>query len=506
MPLDFEDLIGSRLVIGFPGTEVTPEIVEQFRATRAGGVIFFRINFSSPDQIRQVITDLENRLQRRLLVCVDHEGGRVIMYGGGVTVFPDNLAFGRDGRVENVRAMARIAAKELRALGTDVNFAPVVDVLTSGYSPNIGIRSFGSDWKQVAEMGAAYIDELQKGGVSATAKHFPGSGHNTIDAHLNLPTVDLDWREMMAVHVQPFVAAIKAGVDVIMSSHPLYRKLDPANIATFSRRIMTDCLRDELGFKGVISSDDLEMGAIKETIGIGVAAVRAVAAGHDLILSCHDFAAQRDVAKALNDAYRGKFLPVAELEESVERVEALRRKRPRRFEGNVGPRPEGALLALDVARHALETIQDPKRLLPLAGNVLGRAAVVFPRLSDLAQRIMIEPALADEKRFIRERWSEPPPDVALYGLDASDDEILSAASAAGKAEATIFFCYDAHLHPRQKLLLDSLRQASRRLVLVSMRDPYDREFLEKDDAGLAIFGWRACQVQVALDKIRGADV
>src|SRR5262252_9611471 len=110
-----ESLVGSRLVIGFPGTRVSPAVIEQFKRTHAGGVIFFRINFESPEQIRRVIADLESALERKLLVCVDHEGGRVIMYRGGVTVFPDNLAFGRAASVDDVRAMARVEAKELRA-------------------------------------------------------------------------------------------------------------------------------------------------------------------------------------------------------------------------------------------------------------------------------------------------------------------------------------------------------------------------------------------------------
>ncbi len=506
MPIDFEDLVGSRLVIGFPGTEVTKEVIAQFKATRAAGVIFFRINFSSPEQIRKVITDLENGLGRKILVCVDHEGGRVIMYGGGVTVFPDNLAFGRSGRVDDVRAMARIAAKELRALGTDVAFAPVVDVLTSGYSPNIGIRAFSGDPKQVSDLGVAYIEELQKGGVSATAKHFPGSGHNTIDAHLKLPVVDLEWKEMMTVHVPPFIAAIKAGVDIIMSSHPVYTKIDPDTMATFSRRIMTDCLRNELGFKGVISSDDLEMGAIRETIGIGVAAVRTVAAGHDLILSCHDYEAQREVAKALTEAYRRKALPINEMEASVDRVEELRRKRSKRFEGAIGPDPDGPKLALEISRQAVERLQDPKQLLPLSGALAAKATIVFPRMSDLSKRIMIEPAFDDEEKFIRDRWKGPLLDMALYGLDVTEEEMLGAASVAGKGDVTIFFCYDAHLHPSQKLLMDALRQASRRFVLVSMRDPYDRDFLEDGDTGLALFGWRGCQVHAALETLRGEKI
>src|SRR3954464_14046843 len=121
MPQTLEDLVGARLVIGFPGTKGPPAVFDPFRRTRAGGLIFFRINFESPEQIRKVISDLDEALGRRLLVCVDHEGGRVIMYRSGITVFPDNLAFGRAGSLDDVRKMAGIAARELRALGTDVN-------------------------------------------------------------------------------------------------------------------------------------------------------------------------------------------------------------------------------------------------------------------------------------------------------------------------------------------------------------------------------------------------
>src|SRR3954462_11121875 len=123
MTPSLESMVGSRLVIGFPGTSVTPAVIEQFKRTHAGGVIFFRINFESAEQIRRMISDLENALERKLLVCVDHEGGRVIMYRAGVTVFPDNLAFGRAASIDDVRARARIEARELRALGTDVNFS-----------------------------------------------------------------------------------------------------------------------------------------------------------------------------------------------------------------------------------------------------------------------------------------------------------------------------------------------------------------------------------------------
>lgn len=509
MSTTIEELVGSRLVIGFPGTRVTPDVVRQFKALHAGGVIFYRINFESPEQIRRVITELENALERRLLVCVDHEGGRVVMYRDGVSVFPDNLAFGHAGDVDLVRQAATVAANELRALGTDVNFAPVLDVLTDSYSPNIGIRSFGDDWKRVGEFGAAYIRALQDGGVSATAKHFPGKGHAPVDAHLKLPTIQSTWDEMKSVHLQPFVSAIAAGVDVVMSSHPYYPRLDPApnQIATFSRRIITDCLRGDLNFSGVISSDDLEMGAVKEICPIGVAAVKTAAAGHDLLLSCHSYDDQRAVFNGLVDAYKGRLLPMNELEESVERIERLKQKRKERFSGVPSSTPAGVALARTVADKAVTVIQDPGKLIPLSRSLQADAGIVFPRLSSFAPKIMIEKEFEDETAFFDHAMGAyPAKHVAeIYGIEPDDEDIECAANLAKRSTVTVFFCFDAHLYPAEQKLMAALQRAARHLVVVLMRDPYDRSFLRPKDSGITAFGFRRCQLEAVIDRLFNVD-
>lgn len=507
MPQTIEELVGSKLVIGVPGTKITPEIVHQFKATHAGGVIFYRINFESPQQIRKLISDLENAVGKKLLVTVDHEGGRVVMYRDGVTVFPDNLAFGRTGNIDYVKQMAAIAAKELRALGTDVNFAPVLDVLTASYSPNIGIRAFGPDWKVVSEMGAAYIQALQAGGVSATAKHFPGSGHATIDAHLKLPTVQSTWDEMNEIHLKPFIRAIEAGVDVIMSSHPKYPRLDPnpLNIATFSRRIITDCLRDELGFKGVIASDDLEMGAIKDMCPVDVAAVKTVAAGHDLVLSCHDFDSQIKCFLGLVEAYRGKLLSISELEASHDRIEKLKAKRPQRFVGLPMDKPEGDKLALKVASEAVEVVQDHDKVLPLSTKLRQDIGIVFPQLSSFAKKIMIEKPFEDEIGFFHETLGHLSEKhvTEVYGITPSEDDIENCSNLARRSTVTLFFCFDAHLHPKQQELFAILQRTARKLVVILMRDPYDRTFIRAKDVCLTAFGFRRCQIEAVINRIYG---
>jgi beta-N-acetylhexosaminidase len=499
------ELVGERLVIGIPGTEITPEIVRHFKELQAGGLILYRINFASPAQLRRLISDLEEALGRRLLVMADHEGGRVIMFRDGITVFPDNLALGTTGNHAYAARQGEIEAQELRRLGLDINLAPVLDVLTGAYSPNIGIRSYGRDWRLVAQMGAARIAAMQRHGLSACAKHFPGKGHAPVDAHLGLPVINSTWEEMEAVHLKPFVAAIAAGVDVVMSSHPYYPNLDPGplKIATFSRRIIYDYLRSELNFTGVIASDDLEMGAIKACCPIGEAGVLATEAGHDLLLVCHDLKAQKEVYDHLLTAYEKGQLPKTELEDSVERIRKLQLTRQQRFAaGEIGPEAAGSPLAANICRESVQIIQDKKKLLPLASGPQN-IAVIFPQFSRLAAKIMIEQEVLDEKEFVKREFQKfgLTPAVHIVAIEPPDGEIQQAADLASSSDLTIFFCYDAHLYPANQKLLESLQAAAPKLVVDLLRDPYDAAFIEPGVTCLTDYGWRACQIKAAIAKM-----
>jgi beta-N-acetylhexosaminidase len=503
--MNLAELVGQRLVIGISGTAITPEIVRHFEELKAGGLILYRRNFVSPRQVKKLIADLEEALGRKLLVTVDHEGGRVIMFREGITVFPDNQALGTAGNPEYARRQGAIEAKELRRLGVDVNLGPVLDVLTEAYSPNIGIRSYGKDWRVAAEMGAARIAAMQQGGLSACAKHFPGKGHAPVDAHLGLPVIPSTWKEMEAVHLKPFVEAIHTGVDVIMSSHPYYPHLDPypKKIATFSRKIIHDYLRTELNFNGVIATDDLEMGAIKEICAVGEAGILAAQAGHDLLLVCHSRQAQKEVYYSLVEAYGNKYLSLSELEASVERIRRLKGKRQTRFAGaEPVSEPEGARLAATISREALRIVRDKRGLLPLPkdGRSLG---VIFPRFSSLDSLIMIEREVLAEKEFVRRQFGAFgfKPQVRLVSIRPKEGELQPAVALARTSDTTIFFCYDAHLYPTDKELLDALQAAAGRLVVVLLRDPYDADFIQENVAVLTAYGWRACQLKAVIQKM-----
>ncbi len=506
--MKLEEQIGQQLMVGIPGTEVTPGVLKLFEEIHPGGVIFYRPNFISARAFRSLVTDLENASGKKLLMAVDHEGGRVIHLAEGVTVFPDNLALGRTKKPFYAEEQGRIEALELRRLGIDLNLAPTLDVLTETFSPNIGIRSYAVDPNLVARLGVARIKAMQGGGISACAKHFPGQGHSPLDAHLKLPVLPTTWKEMESIHIKPFRAAIEAGVDAVMSSHPVYINLDPAPMcpATFSKRIIRSYLRNDLGFEGLILSDDLEMGALKEMGSIGEAACRAVEAGHDMLLVCHSPSAQREVFHSLVRAYRDKRLDAGELEKSLERIEIIRQKRRKRFgKGEPVQESDGASLAQKIAREAVCVSKNRSdRAALFSESRSPSVSVIFPRLSELSRQVLIEESMLDEEDFVRSVFGQfgvHPSTVQIVALDPQDSEIEKAASAAGSSGITVFFCYDAHLFPKTRRLLQVLQKSARDCVVVLLRDPYDEEFVEENTVCVNAFGFRGVQIKAAVECI-----
>src|SRR5216684_5440879 len=473
--MSLEAMVGRQLIVGLPGPDATDDDLRLLHDIHAGGLMLYRRNFETPDRFLRFIARLEDGLGRRLLITTDHEGGRIIMLNRGVTIFPDNLTAGTAGGEAMVARQGQIEGRELRRLGVDINFGPCLDVLTERYSPNIGIRSYGKDPELVSRLGAARIQGMQAAGISACAKHFPGKGHAPVDAHLGLPVIDSDWSEMHATHLPPFLAAMEAGVDAIMTSHPLYPRLDPAPRmpATFSRLIVEEYLRGEVGYRGVIVSDDLEMGAIGELCPVGEATVRAAAAGHDLLLVCHTPALQYEAHRALLEAYRASRLPLRGLEQSAARFEALAAKRAARYHGG-SPRPErdGEPLAKAQATRAATCVGSITSTFRRALN--GRVLVIFPRLSELAARITVEDVMRDEARFVRAALAPHgvEPAVEIVAVEPGEPEIARAAAAARAADAVILFLYDAHLYPSNRALLHALQDGAPALGVVLMRDPW----------------------------------
>ncbi len=312
-------------MLGFDGTTVSPEWAELQAEYKPGGMILFARNLQDPAQI----VELTNGLQARsphfpLLIAIDQEGGRVSRLPTGFTIFPPCGLIGACRSEELAYAAASITAAELRAVGINMNMAPVLDVHSNPDNPIIGDRAYGTEPQLVATLGLAAIRGLQGKGVVACGKHFPGHGDTSKDSHKELPAVEASMDQLLERELPPFHFAIANGLATLMTAHVLYPALDAQRPATLSPTILTGLLRDQWGFDGVIVTDDLEMHAISDHHGIGDAAVQAFLAGADLLLICKDRGRAITAMDAVRKAVESGIIPPDRLAASVRRVAALK--------------------------------------------------------------------------------------------------------------------------------------------------------------------------------------
>jgi beta-N-acetylhexosaminidase len=341
--------VSELFIVGYEGTEPPADLRRRFGRGEFAGLIFFRRNFAAPDDPAAVGTSLrplgsayqpEDPELAALppIFAIDQEGGRVQRLRGKATVWPPMLRLA-EHPPERAEAVGQAIGRELLAIGLNVDFAPVLDVMTNPQNPIIGDRAFGTEPAAASERALAFLRGLESvrardregagaGGVRGCGKHFPGHGDTTTDSHLTLPVVPRDEATLRAVELAPFAAAVRAGVGMLMTAHVVYPAVD-ARPATLSRRWLTDILRGELGFEGLVVSDDLDMSAVTAA-HLGIAddsevVVEALLAGCDAFLFCRDPDRLHRAEEALQRAAERSAAVRDRLAESSDRLRALRR-------------------------------------------------------------------------------------------------------------------------------------------------------------------------------------
>ena len=278
---------GQRLVLGFAGETVSADTRALIKELQPAGFCLFSRNVDNPEQVRDLNRELVDLLpaDRPPILAVDQEGGRVQRIRAPATVWPTLREVGQAARF--TAAFAEAQGQELRAMGFNLNFAPVADVDSNPANPVIGDRSFGTSPMSVGIHVATYVMALQATGVMACAKHFPGHGDTDIDSHLDLPTVDRPIEALRETELPPFRQAVQAGVASVMTAHVVFPAWEPAWPSTLTPRIQRDLLRGEIGFKRLLFTDDLEMKAVHERYALADQVRRTFEATVDLMLVCH---------------------------------------------------------------------------------------------------------------------------------------------------------------------------------------------------------------------------
>jgi len=298
--LKLEEKISQMMMVGFNGTTTSGvrDLIEDYGV---GGVILFGRNACHPFHVAELTAELQSLSQVPLFVAVDQEGGRVQRLKEGFTLFPPFSQLGLSDSEDLAYQYGRVLARELSAVGVNMDMAPVLDVNTNPDNPVIGDRALSSDFRRVARLGSRFVQGMQDNGVMAVGKHFPGHGDTMEDSHLTLPKVTTDADRIKSEDLAPFRKAVAAGVGGIMMAHVLYENLDEENPASLSSAIIKGLLREELRFSSLILSDDFEMLALDQK-ELGLLAVKAIQSGTNILLVCHSREKQLRIMEAILQA------------------------------------------------------------------------------------------------------------------------------------------------------------------------------------------------------------
>ncbi|GAC1565702.1 MAG: beta-N-acetylhexosaminidase [Ktedonobacteraceae bacterium] len=473
-----EEQIGQTLMAGFRGYAPSQEIIDLIQRCHVGNIILFSRYVRDARQVLELTQRLQMIAREAghahpLLIAIDQENGIVQRLGEAATIFPGNMALGAIGSEEIASQVALATGRELKALGINMNLAPVVDVNNNLANPVIGVRSFGEDPRLVARLGSAMVKGYYNAGVISCLNHFPGHGDTAVDSHLALPTIPHTLERLEVMEMVPFRSGIEAGAESVMIAHIAFLALSRNELlpATLSPAIIHGLLREKLGFNGVILSDCLEMGAISETFGTQRAAVMALQTGINLVLVSHLYTRQQGSIEAITEAVQTGELSSQTIRLAAERVLSLK-ARYLSWDDLYAPTDvdyEAHARLQDQAYELSTTLaHNEDTLVPLHPNSGERIVIVAPHRNTMTMvedRYYSDDMLLD---IIRKYHA----DVSLKHVSPADDW-RSQLQATAASDTFIVATVNAHLDEGQAGVVRFLVSTGRRVIALAVRNPYD---------------------------------
>ena len=466
-----------RLMIAFTGTELPPTAARRIGEQGVAGVtLFHAYNIVDPAGIRRLTAAIQAARPADappLLIAADHEGGQLVGLGDGMTQFAGAMALGAIDDEDLAQGVAGAMALELRAVGVNVDYAPVCDVAFDPANPALGIRGFGDDPEAVGRLAAATVRGLQDGGVAATVKHFPGAGDTAADPHHELPVIRRTHAQLAERELVPFRAALEAGARIVMTGHLSLLDQGDDVPASLSPAILRDLIRGQLGFEGVTVTDALDMKALAQGSAQIVDAIAALRAGEDVLLGTTDEAALQRLEEGLAQAQRRGLIDAEDDAAARRRLDTLRRwlggfdQPPLEV---VGCRDHQALAA-ELARRSVTLVRNDDGLLPLRLSADARIAVVQSLPSDLTPAdtsSTVRPTLASA---LRRR--HPSVEEILLPVAPSAADIAGLGEWLAATELVVVGTFAAHLQPAQAALAEAVLASGKPTVTVALRTPWD---------------------------------
>lgn len=506
---DIKFMVGQMLMAGFPSTEMDEQARGLLADFQVGNYIYFARNMKSAGQVARLSKALSDRVYEQLGVCpfisADQEGGGVSRITEGAALMPGQaaVAAATTEGTELIRQLGENCGQILRSIGVNMNLAPDMDVNIEPANPIIGCRSYGDNPEKVAERGIAMMQGLEAGGVMPVLKHFPGHGNVSSDSHLGIPVNNTSRERLMETEFVPFEKGVKAGAKAILTAHVRYAQVDPESPATLSKTIVTELLREQYGFEGLVLTDCLEMDAVRAAYGCGEGAVRAIEAGADILTVSHTYEAVAEIAKAIYEAVRSGRLSRERIEASYERImkakAAMGLLKPQVIDEDAADQvmmsADKLMLCRKLAQQSITLLEGEVKLgtehpdfLVMAPDSRAVSGVEDMKAISLADRAA--------KRFGCL--------AAKIPLDGESSGAVSMVQSAVKMgfKKVVLGLYNARFREGQVQVLRELENMPGvRLIVVLLGAPYDQKLIQRADAVVTCYDYTALSVEALLDAL-----
>lgn len=508
--LTLDEKIGQMIMAGFPSKYCDDHFIKMVRDYKIGNIDLFSRNIGSISETANLMNDIQKNMIITTgipaFIGIDQEGGMVSRIREGAAFFPGNMAVGAADIKGSTLKEGEIVGEALHALGINFDIAPVLDVNNNPGNPIIGTRSYGDNPLKVASFGVDFIKGIQSKNVVACAKHFPGHGDTSLDTHLMLPSVTYGMERLQKIEFYPFRQAVHAGVDAIMTAHIIYTALEDDNLpATLSYNVLTNLLRREMGFKGIIVTDCLEMDAIMDNFGIEKASVMAIKAGADMLCISHHLDVQAKSVIAIKKAVIRGEISEDRIDESARRIISMKEKYG--LFKNPFPDMDRAVKIINnpdymnyvrgVSEKSITLVRDTNKLIPLKGeNIVAistEPAILTGAEDEIKKKYTFSEAVKDKfggKSFV-------------IPLNPDDNTIEKICMACKDADRVVIGTYNARQNQGQVKLIDEIKKCSRNILTVLLRNPYDMLVLEGVSTCICAYEYTPLSVTSVLKVIAG---
>lgn len=503
--MSIRDKIGQISMYGIEATEITEDTIDLIKKYRVGNIILFARNVKSPEQLFKLTQGLQKLAMEEfgipMFISIDQEGGMVTRIFEGSTFFPGAMTISATNNVDNAYKMGKIMGKELSALGINMNLAPIMDVNNNPHNPVIGVRSFSDKPEVVAEYAWQYAKGLQEEGVFATGKHFPGHGDTNVDSHLGLPTITHGRDQLDKVEFVPFRYAIDKGVKAIMSSHINFTQLTKDGTpATLSKEVMTDLLRDEFGFEGLLVSDSMTMKGVIQKYKPEEATRLAINAGLDLTCLCHPESPRRETLDYLYESYLNGTLTEEVIDERLQRV--LKAKEELHVDLNK---------TFDDIKHIVINDEHKKASYQVVEDALTLVKGENIKLSDNAIFVGYKPralTIADDTdgtSTLENTLNKNFKNLATKIIDVrpSEEDINKIVNEVKNYDQVILTTYAGNTNPQQIDLINKVHEIHNNVYVISMRDPYDMYYTKAIKNYICLYEYTPNSIEVLVNYLKG---